>query len=95
MYEYYYVLAKKKEMNVMNFCCKILGNYKKSFFFYKIKECYPYGYLYISVDTSTSGITRLTDIREDMERVRISYLCNGAHTNIILIFASMNIHLHP
>lgn len=29
MYEYYYVLAKKKEMNVMNFCCKILGNYKK------------------------------------------------------------------
>ncbi|KEH27285.1 hypothetical protein MTR_6g093140 [Medicago truncatula] len=39
-------------------------------------------------------ITRETDIRTDMNRVRILYLSNGVDTDIIL-FASMDIHLHP
>jgi hypothetical protein len=39
-------------------------------------------------------IIRLADTRMDMERTHISYLSNGADTNIILS-APMNIHLHP
>jgi len=78
----------------MNFCCLILGNYKNiltKFVIFFLNVIHRY--LYILIVTSKFVDIRLTDIRTDMKRVRISYLFNRTDTYIILS-TSMDIHLH-